>query len=99
MLKKGDLYKHFKGATLEEKNIYEIIETGVKYSGDASEKSIENLVVYKNIFQGKIFAREYEDLVAELPEDKQKQYGQLHRIEKLTPEEINMVKMRLNTIK
>ena len=44
MLKKGDLCKHFKGATLREKNIYEILEVGVTYSGDASETPINNLV-------------------------------------------------------
>lgn len=96
MLKKGDLCKHFKGTNLDEKNIYEILEVGVKYSGDASEKSIENLVIYKNIFQGKIFARELEDLIAELPQEKQVKYGQVHRIEKLNDSEIEYVMNRLN---
>lgn len=95
MFKKGDLCKHFKGKNLKEKNIYEILEMGVKYSGDASEKTIENLVIYKNIFQGKIFAREYEDLVAELPEEKQELYGQKYRVQKLTQDEIAEVKKRL----
>lgn len=98
MFKKGDLCKHFKGKDLSEKNIYEILEMGVKYSGDASDKTIENLVVYKNIFQNKIFARELEDLISELPEEKQKLYGQKHRVEKLTPEEIREVKRRLELI-
>lgn len=94
MLEKGDLCKHFKGKNLDEKNIYEILEIGVKYSGDNSEKPIENLVVYKNIFQNKIFARELEDLIEELPEDKQKLYGQKHRVEKLTKEEIEIIKRK-----
>ena len=98
MLKKGDLCKHFKGKNLSEKNIYEILEIGVKYSGDASDKPIENLVVYKNIFQGKIFARELEDLTTELPPEKQEQYGQKYRVEKLTPKEIEIVKRRLKAI-
>ncbi len=98
MFKKGDLCKHFKGKSLEEKNIYEILETGVKYSGDASDKPIENLVVYKNIFQNKIFARELEDLISELPEEKQNLYGQKHRVEKLTPDEIREVERRLELI-
>lgn len=92
MLEKGDLCKHFKGSCLEEKNIYEILEVGVKYSGDASDKKIEDLVIYKNIFQNKIFAREMRDLIEELPIEKQKLYGQVHRVEKLTPEEIEIVK-------
>ena len=99
MLKKGDFCKHFKGKDLSEKNIYEILEMGVKYSGDASDKPIENLVVYKNIFQGKIFARELEDLITELPQEKQQQYGQKYRVEKLTPEEIAEVKRRLELMK
>jgi len=98
MFKKGDLCKHFKGKNLSEKNIYEILEMGVKYSGDASEKPIENLVIYKNIFQGRIFARELEDLIAELPKEKQELYGQKHRVEKLTPSEILEVKKRLELI-
>lgn len=99
MFKKGDWCKHFKGKTLDEKNIYEILEVGVTYSGDASDKPIQNLVVYKNIFQGKIFARELEDLTAELEHEKQELYGQKHRVEKLTDEEIESVKIRLNDMK
>ena len=99
MFKKGDLCKHFKGKELREKNIYEILEMGVKYSGDASEQPIENLVIYKNIFQGKIFARELQDLIAELPPEKQALYGQRFRVEKLTPEEIEEVKRRLELVK
>ena len=98
MLKKGDLCKHFKGATLREKNIYEILEVGVTYSGDASETPINNLVIYKNIFQGKIFARELDDLIAELPVEKQAQFGQVHRVEKLTPEEVAEIKARLKNL-
>ena len=94
MLKKGDIVKHFKGANLDEKNIYEILEVGVKYSGDASDKPIENLVVYKNIVQNKIFARELEDLIAELPQEKQEQYGQKHRVERLTDEELEYIKSK-----
>lgn len=91
MLKKGDFCKHFKGENLDDKNIYRILEVGVTYSGDKAEKPINNLVIYENIFQGKIFARELEDLEAELPEKKQKEYGQVHRVEKLTDEEIKIV--------
>lgn len=98
MFKKGDLCKHFKGKDINEKNIYEILEMGVKYSGDASDKPIENLVIYKNIFQGKIFARELQDLIAELPQEKQELYGQKYRVEKLTQDEIKEVKRRLELI-
>lgn len=99
MFKKGDWCKHFKGSNLSEKNIYEILEIGVKYSGDRAEVPIENLVVYKNIFQGKIFARELEDLIQELTPEKQAMYGQKYRVEKLTPEEIEIVKRRLEALK
>ena len=95
MLKKGDLCKHFKGKTLDEKNIYRILEVGVTYSGDNAKNPINNLVIYENIFQGKIFARELLDLEAELSEEKQKEYGQVHRVEKLTDEEVEIVKNKL----
>lgn len=92
-IKVGDLYKHFKGNSLLEKNIYEIIAVGVIYTGEGANKPLDNLVVYKNIFQeGKIFTREYDDLIGELSEEKQKQYGQKHRIEKLTEDEAKIVK-------
>ena len=91
--------KYFKGKSLDEKNIYEIIEMGVTYSGDASDKPIGNLVIYKNIFQGRIFARELEDLIAELTLEKQELYGQVHRVEKLTPTEIEEVKKRIEKLK
>lgn len=92
ILKKGDLCKHFKGKNLQEKNIYEVLETGVDYSGDASENPIKDLVIYKNIRQGKIFAREMSDLVAELTPEKQQEFGQKHRVDLLTKEEIEIVK-------
>ncbi len=92
ILKKGDLCKHFKGKNLQEKNIYEVLETGVNYSGDASENPIKDLVIYKNIRQGKIFAREMSDLVAELTPEKQQEFGQKHRVDLLTKEEIEFVK-------
>lgn len=92
-LKVGDLCKHFKGASLLEKNIYEIVATNVIYTGDRAKEPIENLVVYKNIFQeNKFFTREYNDLIGELSEEKQKQYDQKYRVQKLTDEEVKIVK-------
>ena len=98
MLKKGDWCKHFKGANLDEKNIYIVLETGATYSGDNSTKPLVNLVVYKNVFQNKIFVREIEDLIAELPKEKQEMYGQVHRVDKLTEEEIDYVKTKLESM-
>lgn len=92
-LKVGDLCKHFKGESLIEKNIYEIVAMNVIYTGENAKVPIENLVVYRNIFQeNKFFAREYNDLVAELSEEKQKKYGQTYRVQMLTNEEINEVR-------
>ena len=51
-------------------------------------------IYFKNIFSGGIFSRELEDLKSELPEEKQKMYGQKHRVEKLTLEEIIEVQKR-----
>lgn len=92
-IKVGNLFKHFKGKNLIEKNIYEIIAIGVTYTGEGANKPLDNLVVYKNLFQeGKLFTREYDDLIGELSEEKQKQYGQKHRIEKLTEDEIKIIR-------
>lgn len=91
MFQKGDLCKHFKGETLLEKNIYEVLETGVTYTGEC-EGVQGNLVVYRNIFQeGKVFAREERDLVAEIEPEKQEKFHQRARVEKLTPEEIALI--------
>ena len=97
ILKKGDLCKHFKGKNLQEKNIYEVLETGVNYSGDASENPIKDLVIYKNIRQGKVFAREMSDLVVELTPEKQQEFGQKHRVDLLTKEEIEIVKSMMES--
>ncbi len=92
MFKKGDLCKHFKGKDLIQKNIYEVLETGVKYTGNAQDVK-ENLIIYKCIFQeNKIFAREESELEEELEEKKQQEFGQKHRVEKLTQEEIETIK-------
>lgn len=92
-IKVGDLCKHFKGNSLLEKNIYEIIAVGVTYTGEIVKKPLDNLVVYKNVFQeSKFFTREYNELVEELSEEKQKQYGQKHRIEKLTEDEVKAIR-------
>ena len=99
----GMLCKHFKGRTLEEKNIYEIIQLGVSgedidtdritYTGDGELLSAENLVVYANIFQNnRLFAREYEDISSDLPLEKQQQFLQKIKVQPLTDEEIALVK-------
>lgn len=92
-LKVGYLCKHFKGKNLLEKNIYEIIAINVIYTGENAKNPMENLVVYQNIFQrDKFFVREYQELVEELPKEKQDTYQQMTRIQKLTEEEIALVK-------
>lgn len=88
----GDYCKHFKGKDLVEKNIYKIIAKGVIYTGENANVPLDNLVVYKNIFgEGKIFTREYSDLVEELSEEKKKEYGQTYRVEKLTYDEMKFI--------
>ncbi len=92
-LQVGDLCKHFKGRSLLEKNIYEIVATNAIYTGENTKEPLDDLVIYKNIFQeGKMFVREYKDLVEELAQEKQHEYGQMTRIQKLTEEEIELVR-------
>ena len=62
----GDLCKHFKGKSLLEKNIYEILVMGATYTGTNSDGKIEDLVVYKNIFDGKERNRARETLLLEI---------------------------------
>ena len=99
------LCKHFKGKTLEDKNIYRIIQLGVSgkdvdtnevtYTGDGELQSAENLVVYANIFQNnKLFAREYEDISGELSAEKQEMFGQLLKVQPLTQSEITRVESK-----
>lgn len=99
----GMLCKHFKGNTLQDKNIYRIenlnvdgisiLGTDIIYTGDSEDlKNVHNLVIYSNIFQSdKTFAREYTDLAFELPKEKQEQFHQLYRVQPLTEEEINEI--------
>ena len=92
MFKKGDLCKHFKGKDLIQKNIYEVLETGVKYTGTAVGIK-DKLIVYRIFFQeDKIFAREESELAEQLEESMQREFRQKYRVEKLTQEEIEMIR-------
>ena len=101
MLTENMLCKHFKGQDIYDKNIYRILKTNVAgasvdwanviYSGDNDAELSSDLVIYQNIIDGKIFAREYADLVSVLSEEKQVTYKQTHRVEPLSEEEINIV--------
>ena len=91
-IKVGDFCKHFKGKTLIEKNIYKILLLNVIYSGDNSTKKLDDLVVYENIFDGKIFTREASDIFTELSLEKQEEFNQIYKVQKLTDEEIEEVK-------
>ena len=85
-IKKGEYYKHFKG-----KNIYKILACNVIYTGTKVQEELNNLVVYQNIKDGKIFVREADELLQELEEEKQIQYGQKYRIEKISEDEAKEV--------
>lgn len=87
----GDLCKHFKGKTLLEKNIYKILLLNVIYSGDNATKKLDDLVVYQNIFDGKIFTREASDIFATLSEEKQIEFNQTYKVQKLDANEIEEV--------
>lgn len=100
--RKGMLCKHFKGESLLEKNIYEILkvkvngkdidENNIIYTGNGNLKDSVNLVVYKNIFQNdKVFAREYNDISSYLTKDEKIKYNQNIKVQPLTEEEINVI--------
>ncbi|MDE6141834.1 MAG: hypothetical protein K2G03_04445 [Bacilli bacterium] len=91
-LKEGMICKHFKGETLIEKNIYQILAVNVTYVGD-NGIDLSNMVIYKPLFQeGKVFAREYDDLVCELTDEQKEMYQQVQRVEPLTDEELMQIK-------
>ena len=91
-LKTGMICKHFKGETLVEKNIYEILAMDMTYTGDG-DVDLSSLVVYRPLFQeGKVFAREYEDLVEELSSEEKELYHQDYRVEPLNEEELETIK-------
>ena len=100
--RKGMLCKHFKGESLLEKNIYEILKVNVNgkdidenniiYTGNGNLKDSVNLVIYKNIFQNdKVFAREYNDISSYLTKDEKIKYNQNIKVQPLTEEEINVI--------
>ena len=92
MLEVGSLYKHFKGNSLVEKNIYRILDINPKYTGTSNFPN-DNFVIYESIFQdGLCFIREYNDLVQELSDEEKDKYKQNHRIEKLNDEELELIK-------
>lgn len=100
--RKGMLCKHFKGESLLEKNIYEILKVNVNgkdidenniiYTGNGNLKDSVNLVIYKNIFQNdKVFAREYNDISSYLTKAEKIKYNQNIKVQPLTEEEINVI--------
>lgn len=82
-MKVGEYYKHFKG-----NNIYKIIAVNVSYTGESAGTELEELVVYQNINDKRIFVREYNELTEELSKEKQEKYGKKYRIEKLEEDEL-----------
>lgn len=100
--RKGMLCKHFKGESLLEKNIYEILKVNVNgkdidenniiYTGNGNLKDSVNLVIYQNIFQNdKVFAREYNDISSYLTKAEKNKYNQNIKVQPLTEEEINVI--------
>ncbi len=108
VFKEGDFAKHFKGKRLIDKNIYRIIsfnnkgidlDENVKYTGVRDAKKAKNLVIYMNVFNKMLFARELDDFYVEIAKDKQEEFGQMHRVEPLTEEEIKKVNNKQFIIK
>ncbi len=103
IIKKGTLCKHFKGKRLIDKNIYKIIslnnkgidiDSSITYTGERNVKEANNLVIYMNIFNKKLFTRELDDFYEELDKEKQEEFGQMHRVEPLTKEEKKEIKTK-----
>lgn len=69
------------------KKIYKILFLNVVYSGENSLKPLNDLVVYQNVFDGKIFTREASVIFTELSPEKQSEFNQIYKVQKLTAEE------------
>ena len=100
MINVGTLCKHFKGKRLIDKNIYRIIsfnnkgkelDSNIKYTGTGDVNKATNLVIYQNIINKMYFARELDDYYVVLEKEKQEEFGQMHRVEPLSDEEIKRV--------
>ncbi len=96
VFKEGSLAKHFKGKRLIDKNIYRIIsfnnkgkdlDSSIKYTGVRDVSESTNLVIYQNIFNKMLFARELDDFYVEIDKEKQEEFGQMHRVEPLDEKE------------
>ena len=96
----GSFGKHFKGKRLLDKNIYQILslhkkgselDSSVQYTGTKTKGKAKDLVIYQNWFNKKVFARELEDFYVEIEKDKQEEFGQMHRVEPLTEEELKRI--------
>ncbi len=96
VFKVGSLAKHFKGKRLIDKNIYRIIslnndgsklKKNIKYTGVRDVSKSTNLVIYMNIFNKKLFARELDDMYVEVEQG-------VHRVEPLTDEEVKRVESK-----
>ena len=108
VFKEGSLCKHFKGKRLLDKNIYRIISlningkdlnSNIKYTGVKDVSESTNLVVYQNIFNKMLFARELDDFYVEIEKEKQEEFGQMHRVEPLSEEEEKKVNSKQFIIK
>ncbi len=108
VLNVGSLCKHFKHKRLIDKNIYKIIslnnkgkdlDINITYTGEKDVKKATNLVIYMNIFNKQLFAREYDDFYVKLNKEKQEEFGQMHRVEPLTEQEEKRVKSKQFIIK
>ena len=108
VFKEGSLCKHFKGKRLMDKNIYRIIsfnnkgkdlDSNIKYTGVKDVLKATNLVVYQNIFNKMLFARELDDFYVEIEKEKQEEFGQMHRVEPLSEEEEKKVSSKQFIIK
>ncbi len=100
IFKQGTLCKHFKGKKLIDKNIYRIIsfinkgkdlDKNIKYTGENDINNSTDLIIYQNLFNKMLFAREIDDFYAELSQETQEKFGQIHRVEPLSEEEIKKV--------
>ena len=78
-IEKGDLVRHFKSELVEDENRYKYLVIEFAEHVDSGDK----LVIYKSLYNGKVYARLFEEFMSEVDRDKYPEIKQKYRFEKI----------------
>ena len=78
-IEKGDLVRHFKSELVEDENRYKYLVIEFAEHVDRGDK----LVIYESLYNGKVYARLFEEFMFEVDRDKYPEIKQKYRFEKI----------------